>query len=165
MNEESPMLSHPFPPVYDRDSRILILGSFPSVKSREEGFYYANPRNRFWKMIECIFSVKLSSAGEKKTFLLRHHIALWDSIAQCRLHASSDSTITDVVVNDIPSLIKETGIGMIIANGSKAFDVYMKYIYPETGLKAVRLPSTSPANAAWTLEKLAEVWKGYITLT
>lgn len=165
MNSSETMLTHPFPPVYDRESRILILGSFPSVKSREEGFYYGNPRNRFWKLLEIIFSTKLSTIDEKKAFLLSRHIALWDCIASCRIHASSDSSITDAVPNDIASLVKRSMIEKIITNGNKAYEVYMKYIYPVVKTEAVRLPSTSPANAACSLEKLTQAWKEYIVIS
>lgn len=165
MNNSETVLIHPFPPVYDRESRLLILGSFPSVKSREEGFYYGNPRNRFWKILEIIFNTELRTIEEKKAFLLSRHIALWDCIASCRIHASSDSSITDAIPNDIASLLKKSRIERIITNGNKAYEVYMKYISPMVKTEAVRLPSTSPANAAWSLERLTQAWKEYIVIS
>ena len=146
MNNSETVLTHPFPPVYDRESRLLILGSFPSVKSREEGFYYGNPRNRFWKILEIIFNTELRTIEEKKAFLLSRHIALWDCIASCRIHASSDSSITDAIPNDIASLLKKSRIERIITNGNKAYEVYMKYICPMVKTEVIRLPSTSPAH-------------------
>ncbi len=150
---------HPFPPVYDERSEILILGSFPSVKSREEGFYYGNPQNRFWKLLSAIFGESAGSIEEKKSLLLSHRIALWDSIASCRIQGSSDSSITGIVPNLIPELIAETHISRILANGSKAYEAYMRHIYRPGMPIPVKLPSTSPANAAWPLERLIEAWK------
>lgn len=150
---------HPFPPVFDERSEILILGSFPSVKSREEGFYYGNPHNRFWKMLSAIFGESAGSMEEKKALLLSHRIALWDSIASCRIEGSSDSSITGIVPNRIPELIAETRITRILANGTKAYDAYMRHIYAEGSIIPVRMPSTSPANAAWTLQKLIDAWR------
>ena len=150
---------HPFPPVYDERSEILILGSFPSVKSREEGFYYGNPQNRFWKMLSAIFGESAGSIEEKKALLLSHRIALWDSIASCRIQGSSDSSITGIVPNLIPELIAETHISRILANGSKAYEAYMRHIYRPSMPIPVKLPSTSPANAAYSLDRLLESWK------
>ena len=150
---------HPFPPVFDERSEILILGSFPSVKSREEGFYYGNPHNRFWKMLSVLFGERAGSIEEKKALLLSHRIALWDSIASCRIEGSSDSSITDIVPNRIPELIAKTRITRILANGSKAYEAYMRHIHAEGSIIPVRMPSTSPANAAWTLQKLIDAWR------
>ena len=153
------ILNHPFPALFDEDSRILILGSFPSVKSRDEGFYYAHPQNRFWKIMERLFSVELISIDDKKAFLHGSHIALWDSIASCTIRGSSDSAIDNVTANDIKGLIQETRIKAIFTNGAKAHDVYMKYCLKDTGMIPTKLPSTSPANAAYSIERLLESWK------
>lgn len=153
---------HPFPPIFSGSSRILVLGSFPSVRSREEGFYYAHPRNRFWPMLERVFSCSLQSMEQKCTLLHEKHIALWDSIASCSIEGSADSAIEDFKANDIPWLLGKTEITSILANGSKAYDVYMDLIFPETGIMATRLPSTSPANASWSLERLVSAWKPFL---
>ena len=151
---------HPFPPVADESSRILILGTFPSVKSREEGFYYAHPRNRFWPLMETLFSVSLPTIADKRSFLLKHHIALWDTIASCRIRGSADSSITDVAANDIEGLIRNSRIGAVITNGHKAYDTYTRYIHLEDDvmLPVLYLPSTSPANASWTFDRLLDSW-------
>ncbi len=153
------LLIHPFPALYDEDSRILILGSFPSVKSREEGFYYAHPQNRFWKIMERLFGTKLQTIDEKKAFLHKEHIALWDSIASCTIHGSADSAIENATANDIKGLIEKTRINAIFTNGAKAHDIYMRYCLKDTGMIPVKLPSTSPANAAYSLDRLLESWK------
>ena len=153
------LLIHPFPALYDEDSRILILGSFPSVKSREEGFYYAHPQNRFWKIMERLFGTKLQTIDEKKAFLHKEHIALWDSIASCTIHGSADSAIENATANDIKGLIEKTRIKAIFTNGAKAHDIYMRYCLKDTGMIPVKLPSTSPANAAYSLDRLLESWK------
>ena len=153
------LLIHPFPALYDEDSRILILGSFPSVKSREEGFYYAHPQNRFWKIMERLFGAKLQTIDEKKAFLHKEHIALWDSIASCTIHGSADSAIENATANDIKGLIEKTRINAIFTNGAKAHDIYMRYCLKDTGMIPVKLPSTSPANAAYSLDRLLESWK------
>ena len=153
------LLIHPFPALYDEDSRILILGSFPSVKSREEGFYYAHPQNRFWKIMERLFGTKLQTTDEKKAFLHKEHIALWDSIASCTIHGSADSAIENATANDIKGLIEKTRINAIFTNGAKAHDIYMRYCLKDTGMIPVKLPSTSPANAAYSLDRLLESWK------
>jgi len=149
--------NHTFGPVYNRESRILILGSFPSVKSREQGFYYGHPQNRFWKMLAAVYEQEVPvSIAEKKAFLLNNRIALWDVIESCDIEGSSDSSIRNVVVNDIAAIIKEASIETVITNGRKAYDLYRKYIKEPV---AVCLPSTSPANAACRLEKLIEEWR------
>ena len=153
------VIIHPFPPVADALSEILILGSFPSVKSRENGFYYGHPSNRFWKVLESLYSTELKTVEEKKALLLEHRIALWDSIASCRIEGSADSRIEDPVPNDIAGLMKQTRIGKIFTNGTKSTEIYMRFIYPATGILPVRLPSTSPANASWSLERLIEAWR------
>jgi len=151
---------HPIDPVYDKNSEILILGSFPSVKSREDGFFYGHKQNRFWRVMADIFHTALpETTTDKKQLLLEHHIALWDVIASCEITGSSDSTIRDVRVNDLSAIFREAQIGKIIANGRKAYSLYQKYLYPEVGKEAILLPSTSPANAQYSLNKLINEWK------
>lgn len=154
------MIIHPIKPVFDKESRILILGSFPSVKSREEGFFYGHPQNRFWKATAQIFGEKTPlSIDEKRSFLLRNHIALWDVIGSCEIDGSSDSSIRNVTVNDLSAILKTADIQEIFLNGKKAEQLYKKYLLPTVKRDAVCLPSTSPANAAWSIEKLVEAWK------
>ncbi len=150
---------HPIPPFYDKNSIILILGSFPSVKSREQMFFYGHPQNRFWKVIASVFDVESpETIPEKKAFLKRHHIAMWDVIGSCDIEDSSDSSIKNVVANDISVILKKAKICGVFVNGKTAEKYYKKYIEPATGIKAICLPSTSPANAAWSADKLAEAW-------
>ena len=150
---------HPIQPHYDADSRILILGSFPSVKSREQMFFYGHPQNRFWKVTATVFEDAVPSGiEEKKSFLTKHHIALWDVIGECDIEGSSDLSISNVAANDISLILRSAGIRRIFVNGKTAEKYYRKYILPATGIEAVCLPSTSPANAAWSLEKLEEAW-------
>lgn len=154
------MLQHPIPPVYDRHSTILILGSFPSVKSREAGFFYGHPQNRFWKVTAAVFGEKVpETIPEKRAFLLRNRVALWDVIASCDIEGSADSTIKNVVPNDLSGILGTADIRRIYTNGKTADALYRKYLRPVTGRDAVCLPSTSPANAAWSLERLTERWK------
>lgn len=151
---------HEFGPVYDRHSKILILGSFPSVKSREVQFYYGHPKNRFWKLLAYLHHAKEPiTISEKKAFLTERHIALWDVIESCDITGSSDSSIRNVTVNDIGRILKEANIQSIYANGKKAEQLYNKYVEPVTGRQIIGLPSTSPANAAFSMERLAEDWK------
>lgn len=153
------MLTHPIEPVYDKDSRLLFLGSFPSVKSREEGFFYGHPQNRFWKVLSVIYKEKKpETIEEKKAFLHRNHIAVWDVIQSCDIKGSSDASIQNVVANDLRVILEAAPIENIYVNGRKAEQLYKRYIQPEIGRSAVCLPSTSPANAAWSLEKLVEAW-------
>lgn len=154
------MLQHPIPPVYDRHSTILILGSFPSVKSREAGFFYGHPQNRFWKVTAAVFGEKVpETIPEKRAFLLRNRVALWDVIASCDIEGSADSTIKNVVPNDLSGILGTADIRRIYTNGKTADALYRKYLRPVTGRDAVCLPSTSPANAAWSPERLTERWK------
>ena len=151
---------HPIAPVFDKDSKVLILGSFPSVKSREEGFFYGHPQNRFWKVTSRIFGEELPvTIDEKKAFLIKNHIALWDVIGSCEIDGSSDSSIRDVTVNDLSVILDTADIRAIFLNGKKAEQYYMKYLFPALNRDAVCLPSTSPANAAWSLDKLADAWE------
>ena len=149
-------VTHELEPFYDKDSKILILGSIPSIKSRELGFYYMHPSNRFWQVLEKVFKEKII---DKKAFLLKHHIALWDVIKECDIKSSSDSSIKNVKVNDINKLLKKTKINKIYTTGSKADSLYQKYIYPKTKIKNIALPSTSSANAKMKLETLVEEYK------
>ena len=151
---------HPILPFYDTDSEILILGSFPSVKSREQMFFYGHPQNRFWKVMAEVFSDEVpNTVPDKKSFLKKHHIALWDVIGSCDIKGSSDASIGNVVPNDLSVILAKADIQKIIVNGRTAEKYYKKFIEPVIGRSAVCLPSTSPANAAWGLERLAAEWK------
>lgn len=152
-------IEHPIAPVYNRESRILILGSFPSVKSRENQFFYGHPQNRFWKVLALIFEAEVpQTIPEKKAFLLCHKVAVWDVIASCEIEGSSDSSIRNVVTNDLRDILDTAEIKQIYVNGKKAEQLYRKYIEPKTGRTAICLPSTSPANAAWSVKRLVEAW-------
>lgn len=152
-------INHTFEPVYDAGSRVLILGSFPSVKSREQQFYYGHPQNRFWKVIGRLTGeTEPLSVEEKRAVLLRHHIAVWDVIERCDIKGSSDSSIRNVVPADIGRILREAPIERIYANGGKAKELYERFVLPVTGRGIEGLPSTSPANAAWGLERLMERW-------
>ena len=149
---------HPFAPVLDPYCRLLILGSFPSVKSREECFYYGHPQNRFWRMISTVYNEKVpGTIDEKKEMLLRRHIALWDVIKSCRIIGSSDASICDAIPNDLNELTKHCQLDMILLNGKTAERLYLRY-WKNMKIRVLTLPSTSPANAAWSLEHLTEVW-------
>lgn len=159
----SDRIAHPIPPVYNGESKILILGSFPSVKSREGEFFYHHPQNRFWKVISALCKEPLPiTVEDKKQLLLQNKVALWDVIESCEIVGSSDSSIRNVVPNDISEILKVADIERIIANGGTANRLYMKYIYPNTNQEIVKLPSTSPANAAFSLERLIEEWSYFI---
>ncbi len=154
------MIHHPINPIYNKESEILILGSFPSVKSRETGFFYGHPQNRFWKVTAAVFGAEVpTTIEEKKTFLLANHIAVWDVIHSCDIVGSSDSSIRNVVANDLNVILQSADIRQIYVNGKKAEELYNKYIYPQIQREAICLPSTSPANAAWSVERLTEAWK------
>jgi len=154
------MPNHEIEPVCHPDSRILILGSFPSVKSRETGFYYGHPQNRFWKILSIIYEEGIpETIMEKKDFLKRNRIALWDVISSCDIQGSSDASIHNIVVNDIKEIIKNTQIRKIFLNGRKAEKLYEIYLKEEITIPSVFLPSTSPANASWSLERLLQAWK------
>ena len=164
MNQEKSRYQHAeheFGPVYDQDSRVLILGSFPSVKSREQQFYYGHPQNRFWKMIAAVYGEALpGTIQEKKELLLRNRIALWDVIESCDIIGSSDSSIKNVKPNPVATIIKNTEIKLICCNGEKAYRLFIKY-NPELAaeIPVCKMPSTSPANAACTLERLIGEWR------
>lgn len=156
-------ISHGFAPVCDEYSRILILGSFPSVKSRQQQFYYGHPQNRFWRLLALVFRDSLPiSIDEKKEFLLSHQLALWDVIDTCDIKGSSDSSIRNVIPSDLSRILHCSPIETILANGNTAFRLYRKYCEGQTGRKAIRCPSTSPANAAFTLERLATSWAPHL---
>lgn len=150
---------HSFEPVYDKASEILILGTLPSVKSRENNFYYGHKQNRFWKVLATLLKEPIpDTIEEKKAMLLAHRIALWDVIQSCDIKGSSDSSIKNVQPTDIGMILEKTNITRIYANGNKAGQLYKRYQFPATGIEAMVLPSTSPANAAWSLERLCETW-------
>ena len=154
------MVLHNISPVYDENSSVLILGSFPSVKSREEGFFYSHPQNRFWKVLSAVLGEECPQSIEaKKELLLTHNIALWDVIASCDITGSSDASITNVVPNDIAGIVGNSKIKAVFLNGKTAEKLYKKYIADSVALPAVCLPSTSPANAQWTMEKLIGEWR------
>ena len=158
MNEPC-RIAHPLAPIFDEHSRVLVLGTMPSPTSREVGFYYGHPQNRFWKLLAHLRKEDVpSSVEEKKAFLLRNHIAVWDTIHSCSIEGSSDSSIRNVKANDIGGLLAQTSIRAVFANGDKACQLYRKYCMEQAGREIIRLPSTSPANAAWTLEKLIQAW-------
>jgi hypoxanthine-DNA glycosylase len=151
MTGRSEELVHPFPPLYDASSRILILGSFPSAVSRQQSFYYANATNRFWPIMEAVFETPIE---DRRQFCLDRHIALWDVIYSCRIKGSSDASISDVKVNDIQKLIDETKIHTVFTTGAKAAKLYDEYVVCDA--EHIALPSTSAANARMKLNDLAE---------
>ena len=140
-------VTHNIPPLFDKNSRVLLLGSMPSPKSRETRFFYGHPQNRFWRVLAAVFRTPLP------------HVALWDTIAQCDIKGASDSSIKNVIPNDINSLLKQTNITRIFATGGKSAALYRKWIEPQTHMPIIQLPSTSPANAAWSLERLIEAYR------
>ena len=154
------MIIQPISPVFDENSKVLILGSFPSVKSREACFFYGHPQNRFWKLVAMIFEDELpQTIEEKRDFLLRHNIALWDVIHSCDITGSSDASIKNVVPNDLSIILDSADIKQIYVNGKTAYKYFEKYTKPLINRDAICLPSTSPANAAWNMERLAREWK------
>ena len=154
------MVVHPIPPVYEPDSRILILGSFPSVRSRKEMFFYGHPQNRFWKVISAVTESPVpQDIMQKKELLIKNHIALWDVIRSCDIIGSDDASIKNAEPNDLSIILDTADIRCIFTNGTKSYDMYMKYIYPEIKREAVKLHSTSPANASWSLKRLIEEWE------
>ena len=153
------MIQHPIPPLYNSSSEILILGSFPSVKSREAMFFYGHPQNRFWTVIAGVFGDSVpQTIEEKKHLILDHHLALWDVISSCEIEGSSDASIKNVTANDLSPILQAASIDKILVNGKTAEKLYIQYIQPKTQFPAICLPSTSPANAAWRLERLIEAW-------
>lgn len=157
--EETKTILHTISPVYDKNSKILILGSFPSVKSRETQFFYGHKQNRFWRVLALLLNENIpETTVEKKQLLLQNKIALWDVVKSCTISGSSDSTIKNVVPNDIGQILRTSDISQIFTNGGTADKLYKKHIYPYTGRTALKLPSTSPANASFTLERLLTEW-------
>ena len=154
------MLNHPFSPVCDEHARILILGSFPSVKSREQGFFYGHPQNRFWQVLSAVFGEEVPmTVPERRAFLLRCGVALWDVLAACEIKGSADASIRQAEPNDLAMILAKAPIRAIYANGQTAGNLYHKFDEPKLMRPAVVLPSTSPANAAWSLDRLIEAWK------
>lgn len=154
------MIVHPIPPLFNENSKALILGSFPSVKSREAQFFYSHPQNRFWAVVAAVYGYeKPITIEDKKHLIFENGLALWDVIAECEIEGSADSTIKNVKANDLSIILQNSSVERIYVNGKTAEKYYNKYTLPKTGIKAVCLPSTSPANAAWSFEKLVEAWK------
>lgn len=145
---------HEFKPIYDNKSKILILGTMPSIKSRANKFYYSNPTNRFFKIMETLFNTKLLNNDDKKAFLLKNKIALWDVCKECDILASSDSSIKNIIPNDISIILNSAPIKAIFTTGKTAYKLYQKYIFPNTKIEAISLPSSSSANASYSLNKL-----------
>lgn len=153
-------MEHTIDPVYDAQSKVLILGSFPSVKSREQQFFYGHRQNRFWKVLAQVLECDMpEEIPQKKAMLAKYHIAVWDVIASCEITGSSDASIREVKPNDLSRILACGDIRAIYTNGGKAHQLYQKYIFPVTGREAYPLPSTSPANAGYSLERLIEAWK------
>lgn len=157
--EQFEHIVHPIPPFYKNDSEILILGSFPSVKSREQNFFYGHPQNRFWKVLATIFDEKTPDTMEEKhQFLQKHRIALWDTILSCDIIASSDSSIKNVEPTNLEPVIENSKIKRIFCNGKTAAKYYEKFHQDKLQIIATVLPSTSPANVAFSFENLVEAW-------
>ena len=160
---EEKHVTHGFPPVFDENSRVLILGSMPSVKSREASFYYGHPQNRFWRVLSAVTGEEFpEDITGKQELLLRRGIALWDVIAECDITGSSDSSIRNVVPNDLSVILTQADIRAIFTNGAAASSIYKRYQQPQTGFLSVALPSTSPANASWSLDRLVQRWSAEI---
>ncbi len=154
------MIKHPIAPVFDACSEVLILGSFPSVKSREQAFFYGHPQNRFWRVLAAVFGAEIpQTVPEKRAFLLANRIAVWDVIASCEITGSADSSIRDVVPNDVRRVLDGSRIRQIFVNGKTAETYYKRYLQPVLAREAICLPSTSPANAAWSVERLVAAWQ------
>lgn len=150
---------HPLKPLYKGNSKILILGSFPSVKTREYGFFYGHPQNRFWPLMELLFDENLTTNIEqRREFLLRNKIAVFDSIYQCDIIGSSDASIKNVVASDLSEIFENADIKQVFCNGATSYKYYKKYHFSQSGIKGIQLPSTSPANAKFRLEDLAKQW-------
>lgn len=153
-------IRHTIEPVFDECSRVLVLGTMPSPKSREAGFYYGHPQNRFWRVLAALFGEPLPATNEERTaLLLRHRIALWDVLASCDIQGASDASIANAVPNDLSRILDVAPIREIFCTGATSARLYAKLCEPRTGRPAVKLPSTSPANAAWSLERLIEAYR------
>ena len=158
MQAEMQTIVHPLKPIWSENSQIFILGSFPSVLSRQSEFYYGNPQNRFWQVLSAVFGCPLPQTnGEKRNLLLSRRIALWDVIASCRISGSADASIEEVVPNDLSEILSRAPVRKILLNGKTAERLFRKF-HPTVKIPAVVLPSTSPANAAWNLERLCKAW-------
>ncbi len=154
------MIQHPFPPLYGPESHTLILGSFPSVKSREALFFYGHPQNRFWPLIAALCGEETPrTVEEKKDLILSHGLALWDSIASCDITGSSDATIRNAVPTDLSVILAGSRVTRIFCNGAQSYRIYCRYQLERTGIEAVKLPSTSPANAACGFDRLLQAWR------
>lgn len=159
MKNNSKKIIHPIPPLVFEESGVLILGSFPSVKSREQAFFYGHPQNRFWRVISAVFGKEVPQNIKEKTSLIKEcGLGLWDVIKSCEITGSDDASIKNVTANDIGKVLEKSNIKRIFVNGKTAEKYYIKYIEPKINIKAICLPSTSPANAAYSLEKLIEKW-------
>ena len=146
---------HPLKPIYNSESKVLILGSFPSIKSRENSFYYAHPKNRFWSTLEKVFKEDIGNSNQdREKFLLTHKIALFDVVYSCNITASSDSSIKDVIPNDIKKIVDKSKIEAIFTTGTKAYSLYNKYLLKDVGIEAIKLPSPSPANCKRGIEEV-----------
>ena len=153
-------VTHEFPALYDRESQVLMLGSIPSPKSREMAFYYGHPQNRFWKVMAAVLGEDIpETIPQKKAMLKKHHIALWDVLDSCTIVGASDTSIEDPVVNNIGELVKKSKVSRIFCTGATAYNLYKKFCANDVGMEAIKLPSTSPANCAVSLEKLVEAYK------
>ena len=157
-------VTHPFAPVVDEGCHTLILGSFPSVKSRENAFYYGHPQNRFWRVLAAVFGERVPEDIPSKTaMLLRHGLALWDVIASCEIEGSSDASVKNAVPVEIARVLQTAPIRRVVCNGALAAKMYRRYLLPLTGIEALTAPSTSPANATWSLKRLTEAWRGLLS--
>ena len=151
---------HEIAPVYDENSAVLVLGTMPSPLSRETGFYYGNPHNRFWSVLaEVLGEETPASVEERRAFLLRHRVALWDVCASCAIEGAADASIREVVPNDVAGLIAKLKVKRVFFNGAKAEELFERFIAPPAGVEFIRLPSTSPANASCDLPRLVEAWR------
>ncbi len=154
------LVEHPLKPIYNSESKVLILGTMPSIKSRERNFYYAHPQNRFWKNLSKVFDEPIGETNEERiNFLLTNHIALFDVLKSCDISSSSDSSIKNPIPNDLTPILKESKINTIFTTGKKAYTLYQKYCYPKTNIKAILLPSPSPANCPKGIEE--KLYKEY----
>lgn len=158
---ERTLLEHTIAPVFDERSRVLVLGTFPSPKSREAGFFYGHPQNRMWRVLAAVMGEERvpQTVAERTEFLLRNRIAMWDTIARCTIEGASDASIRDAVPNDLARILNAAPIGAVFTTGAKAHELYVRYQLRQTGIPDVRLPSTSAANATWTLARLIEAYQ------
>ncbi|MCR4712959.1 MAG: DNA-deoxyinosine glycosylase [Treponemataceae bacterium] len=174
---ETKTVSHPIPPVWNAQSRVLLLGTMPSPKSREVGFFYMHPQNRFWSVLPSVFGETLSlpnnapdsfaAINERRDFLLRHNIALWDVLASCQIDGAADSSIKNAVPNDFSLLFESSQIHHVFCTGKTAFSLWQKHcaaLYEKRyNLVVCCLPSTSPANASWNTTRLLEAYRAILT--